>query len=42
MSVPRGAAVLVFVAVVEEMQEGGEVGELGEVVFGGEARRLWF
>lgn len=31
--VPGGAAVLVFVAVVEEMQEGLEVGEEGEVVF---------
>ena len=31
--VPGGAAVLVFVAVVQEVQEGLEVGEEGEVVF---------
>lgn len=35
--VPGAAAVLVFVAVVEKVEEGGVVVELGEVVFGGEA-----
>jgi len=31
--VPGGAAVLVVVAVVEEVQEGGKVGQEGEIVF---------
>jgi hypothetical protein len=34
VAVPGGAAVLVFVAVVEEVEEGGVVGQESVVVFG--------